>query len=100
MADKSVKAGVKAYAKRGVNDGAMLVMNPTDGEILATVSSADYYNTAIRGQINLTGMDPLGSRGARSSFKIYTYGNALHAGLITPATLVNNTTGTISCHAI
>ena len=99
MADKSVKAGVKAYAKRGVNDGAMLVMNPTDGEILAMVGSADYYNTAIRGQINLTGMDPLGWRGVGSSFKIYTYGAALQAGLITPATLVNDQTGTIGGHA-
>ena len=38
----------------------MLVMNPDDGEILAMVGSADYNNAAIRGQVNLTGVDPLG----------------------------------------
>ena len=90
QADKSVKGGVKAYARRGVNTGAMLVMNPNDGEILAMVGSADYYNAAIRGQINLTGMDPLGWRGVGSSFKVYTYAAALQAGIVTPASLLDD----------
>ena len=90
MADKWVKSGVATYAKRGVNTGAMLVMNPNDGEILAMVGSADYNNAAIRGQINLTGVDPLGWRGVGSSFKVYTYAAALQAGLVTPATLLND----------
>src|SRR5438067_4861543 len=95
MADKWVKAGVKTYAKRGVNTGAMLVMNPADGEILAMVGSADYSNSSIRGQINLTGMDPLGWRGVGSSFKVYTYAAALQAGLVTPASLLNDQSGVI-----
>src|SRR5205814_2107091 len=99
MADKWVKSGVRAYAKRGVNTGAMLVMNPNDGEILAMVGSADYNNTAIRGQINLTGTDPLGWRGVGSSFKVYTYAAALQAGLVTPASLLNDQAGTIGGHA-
>jgi membrane peptidoglycan carboxypeptidase len=90
MADKWVKAGVRAYAGRSVNTGAMLVMNPNDGEILAMVGSANYNNPAIRGQINLTGVDPLGWRGVGSSFKVYTYAAALNAGLITPATLLDD----------
>jgi len=95
LADKWVKAGVNTYAKRSVNTGAMLVMNPADGEILAMVGSADYNNAAIRGQINLTGVDPLGWRGVGSSFKVYTYAAALQAGLVTPATLMNDATGVI-----
>ncbi len=98
MADKWVKAGVSTYAKRGVNTGAMLVMNPNDGEILAMVGSADYNNPAIRGQINLTGSDPLGWRGVGSSFKVYTYAAALQAGLVTPATLLNDQSGVIGGH--
>lgn len=90
MADRWVKAGVKTYAKRGVNTGAMLVMNPDDGEILAMVGSADYNNAAIRGQVNLTGMDPLGWRGVGSSFKLYTYAAALQAGIVTPASLLDD----------
>jgi membrane peptidoglycan carboxypeptidase len=99
MADKWVKSGVATYAKRGVNTGAMMVMNPADGEILAMVGSADYNNPAIRGQINLTGMDPLGWRGVGSSFKLYTYAAALQAGLVTPASLMNDESGVIGGHA-
>ena len=99
VADKWVKSGVRVYAKRGVNTGAMLVMNPSDGEILAMVGSADYGNAAIRGQINLTGMDSLGWRGVGSSFKVYTYGAALQAGLVTPASLLNDETGQIGGHS-
>jgi membrane peptidoglycan carboxypeptidase len=95
IADKWVKSGVRTYASRGVNTGAMLVMNPNDGEILAMIGSANYNNAAIRGQINLTGVDPLGWRGVGSSFKLYTYGAALDAGLVTPSTLVNDANGVI-----
>ena len=98
IADKWVKSGVGAYGKRGVNTGAMLVMNPADGEILAMIGSADYNNAAIRGQINLTGVDPLGWRGVGSSFKVYTYAAALQAGLVTPASLLNDQTGVIGSH--
>ena len=98
-ADKWVKAGVRTYARRGVNTGAMLVMNPSDGEILAMVGSADYNNVSIRGQINLTGTDPLGWRGVGSSFKAYTYAAALQAGLVTPATLLNDQNGVIGGHS-
>jgi membrane peptidoglycan carboxypeptidase len=98
LADKWVKSGVATYAKRGVNTGALLVMNPNDGEILAMVGSADYNNAAIRGQINLTGVDPLGWRGVGSSFKVYTYGAALQAGLVTPASLLNDQVGVIGGH--
>ena len=99
VADKWVKSGVHVYAKRGVNTGAMLVTNPADGEILAMVGSADYNDAAIRGQINLTGMDPLGWRGVGSSFKVYTYGAALQAGLVTPATLLDDQTSQIGGHS-
>jgi len=98
LADKWVKAGVQRYSKRAVNTGAMLVMNPNDGEILAMVGSADYGNAAIRGQVNLTGIDPLGWRGVGSSFKVYTYGAALEAGLVTPATLLNDQNSVIGGH--
>ncbi len=98
LADKWVKAGVARYRSRAVNTGAMLVMNPNDGEILAMVGSADYNDPAIRGQVNLTGMDPLGWRGVGSSFKVYTYGAALEAGLITPASLLNDENSVIGGH--
>ena len=98
IADHDVKAGVQKYAKRGVNTGAMLVMNPVDGEIIAMVGSANYNNAAIRGQVNLTGVDTLGWRGVGSSFKVYTYAAALEAGLVTPASLLDDQVSTIGGH--
>jgi membrane peptidoglycan carboxypeptidase len=74
------------------------VMNPNDGEVLAMVGSADYNNASIRGQVNLTGVDTLGWRGVGSSFKAYTYGAALEAGMVTPASLLNDATGVIGGH--
>ena len=98
MADRWVKSGVATYARRAVNTGAMLVMNPNDGEILAMVGSSDYNNAAIRGQVNLTGVDPLGWRGVGSSFKVYTYGAALQAGIVTPASLLDDESGVVGGH--
>src|SRR3979409_1804744 len=98
MAAKWGKGGVKAFVKRRGKTGAMLVMNPADGEILAMVGSADYNNAGIRGQINLTGVDPLGWSGVGSSFKVYTYAAALQAGLVTPASLLNDEVAVIGGH--
>jgi membrane peptidoglycan carboxypeptidase len=56
-----------------VNTGAMLVMNPGDGEILAMVGSADYYNKVIDGQVNVA----TAPRQPGSSFKPFTYATAL-----------------------
>jgi membrane peptidoglycan carboxypeptidase len=99
LADRMLKSGVAKYARRGVNTGAMLVMNPNDGEIIAMIGSANYNNPAIRGQVNLTGVDTLGWRGVGSSFKVYTYGAALEAGLVTPASLLDDQVSEIGGHS-
>src|SRR5437773_646188 len=88
----------RAFATPGGHTGAMLFRKPADGEILAMVGSADYHSAGIRGQSNLPGMDPLGWRGGGSSFKVYTYAASLQAGLVTPATLLNDQTGVIGGH--
>src|SRR5439155_1308518 len=49
-------------------------------------------------QVNLNGVDPLGWRGVGSSFKVYTYGAALEAGLLTPASLLNDANSVIGGH--
>ena len=40
-------------------------------------------------------MFDFGWRGVGSSFKVYTYGAALQAGLVTPASLLNDQSGVI-----
>ncbi len=97
-ADQVVKQGVATYKYKGANTGALLAMDPKDGEILAMVGSADYNNDDIRGQVNLTGVDPSGYRPVGSSFKPYTYGAALETGQLTAASKVDDQNDVIDGH--
>ena len=97
-ADQMVKSGVQQQKAKGANPGALLAMDPRNGQVLAMVGSADYTNEAIRGQVNLTGIDPSGYRPVGSSFKPYTYAAALDAGVDTAATRVDDQTAVIDGH--
>src|SRR5579864_893555 len=89
LATQAVRDGVAHYAAAyRVNNGAMLVMNPHTGEVLAMVGSADYNNAAIGGQVNYT----VAPRQPGSSFKPYTYITALENGW-TPATPLDDSNG-------
>src|SRR5204863_2715819 len=68
-AEKAVADGVRALAGKGVNNGDLLAVRPSTGEILAWVGSADYDNAAIGGQYDVV----LSPRQPGSSFKPYTY---------------------------
>src|SRR2546428_1533451 len=51
LAQQAVHDGIARYASSyRVNNGAMLVMNPDTGQVLAMVGSADYSNADIGGQ--------------------------------------------------
>ena len=81
---------------RNVNNGAAEVIDPSTGQVLAMVGSADYFDVGIGGQYNvITG--GLG-RQPGSSFKIYDYATAFSNGY-SPATLINDTQGRIDGHA-
>jgi membrane peptidoglycan carboxypeptidase len=82
LAQQAVHDGVQRFSRsNGVNNAAMLVLNPHTGEVLGMVGSADYFNTNIGGQINYTTASSLQPG---SSFKPYTYVTALMNGW-TPA---------------
>ncbi|HYM51223.1 MAG TPA: transglycosylase domain-containing protein [Candidatus Limnocylindrales bacterium] len=89
LAQKAVRDGVARFS-RGyrVNNGAMLVLNPHTGAILAMVGSADYFNQEIGGEVNYT----LALRQPGSSFKPYTYVTALLNGW-TPASPLQDANG-------
>lgn len=90
LAQQAVHDGVQRFARsNGVNNGAMLVLNPHTGEVLAMVGSADYTNEDIGGQVNYT-MAPTLQPG--SSFKPYTYVTALMNGW-TPASVLMDKDG-------
>ena len=82
-AQQSVRQHVDALADKRATDGALTAINPQTGEILAMVGSADFFNDAIAGQVNMT----LAPRQPGSSIKPLTYTAAFEKGW-TPSTLI------------
>ncbi len=83
QAEQIVKTQVESLADKHVTDGALVAIQPKTGEILAMVGSADFYNEAIAGQINMA----IQPRQPGSSIKPITYTAAFEKGW-TPATLI------------
>ncbi len=83
QAQAIVRQQVAALADKHVTDGALVAIRPSTGEILALVGSADFYNEAISGQVNMA----LAPRQPGSSIKPLTYVAAFEKGW-TPATLI------------
>ena len=79
-----VKEQIDSLTAYNANDGALVAIRPSDGEILAMVGSADFYNDAIDGQVNMA-TSP--TRQPGSSIKPITYIAAFEKGW-TPATLI------------
>ena len=69
--------------ERNASNAAAVAMKPATGEILVMVGSIDYFNRDIDGQVNVA----LADRQPGSSFKMFTYTEALRQGH-TPATMV------------
>jgi penicillin-binding protein 1C len=82
-AQQMVTQQVQSLGDHHVTDGALVAIQPSTGEILAMVGSADFYNDAIAGQINMA-VQP---RQPGSSIKPLTYCAAFEKGW-TPATLI------------
>ncbi|MFN8411816.1 MAG: penicillin-binding protein 1C [Anaerolineales bacterium] len=56
-----------------VNNGAVVVMKPASGDVLALVGSADYFDAKIRGALNMA----ISPRQTGSAFKPFIYASAL-----------------------
>ncbi len=82
-AQEIVADQVGILADRNVTDGALVAIQPSTGEILAMVGSADFYNEEISGQVNMA----VSPRQPGSSIKPLTYTAAFEKGW-TPATLI------------
>jgi membrane peptidoglycan carboxypeptidase len=86
LAQRAVVDGVQRFARSNrVNNGAMLVLDPHTGAILAMVGSADYFSADIGGEVNYT----VSPRQPGSSFKPYTYVTALMNGWTPASPLVD-----------
>lgn len=84
-AQKIVSQNLAALRSLNVNNGAVLITNPQNGEILAMVGSENYFDIERQGNFNVA----LSVRPPGSSIKIVTYTAALKAGF-TAATLLDD----------
>lgn len=82
-AQEIVTAQIAGLADRKAGNGALIAIDPSTGEILVMVGSADFYNDEIDGQVNMT----LAARQPGSSIKPLTYLAAFEKGW-TPSTLL------------
>jgi len=83
-AQRIVTDQVAALIANNAHNGALVSIRPSTGEILAMVGSADFYNDAIDGQVNMA-TSP--TRQPGSSIKPINYVAAFEKGW-TPATLI------------
>jgi membrane peptidoglycan carboxypeptidase len=92
LAEQAVASGVAKLAGSGVNNGTLLAVKPSTGEILAWVGSADYTNTDIGGQYDVINSP----RQPGSSFKPYVYEAALLSRKFTVDSVVHDTPQTFA----
>jgi membrane carboxypeptidase/penicillin-binding protein len=79
MAEEEITAGVKKAKANNINNGAMVVLNPNNGQILAMVGSVDYWNNTdkrVDGNVNVT----TSKRQMGSSVKPFVYLTAIDQG--------------------
>lgn len=83
LGQEIVRSQIASLADKDVSTGALVAIEPSSGEILAMVGSADYQNEEIGGQINMA----IRPRQPGSSIKPLTYTAAFEKGW-TASTLI------------
>lgn len=79
IAEEEIVKGVVSGKRYNVNNGAMVVLDPNTGQILAMVGSVDYWNTKdprVDGNVNIT----VSERQMGSSVKPFVYLTAITKG--------------------
>lgn len=90
ISEEIVSDEVDKAGNLGVGNGAALVTNPQNGDILAMVGSRDYFDPEHDGNVNVA----TSLRQPGSTIKVITYSLALSSGM-TEATILDDTPLTI-----
>lgn len=85
IAEKAVADNRETFKKLGASTAAMMAMDPNNGDVLAMVGSADYFDEEIKGKYNAM----LGKLQPGSSIKPIVYAAAFEKGY-TPDTVVDD----------
>jgi 1A family penicillin-binding protein len=92
MAQSHVHNEVEKIKRLNINNGAALVTNPQNGEVLAMVGSSDYFDKAHDGNVNVT----ISQRQPGSSIKPVNYSYAIENGIYSAASVISDTPITYS----
>ncbi|MCB9763091.1 MAG: transglycosylase domain-containing protein [Alphaproteobacteria bacterium] len=77
---------VRGWAARGVGQAAVMVVDRATGEVLAAVSSVDYFDEQASGAIDYARVERLPG----STLKPFLYALALERGVLTPGTVLDD----------
>ena len=83
--EEQVRLTAGAYRSQGLDQAAVVVMSLPEREILAWVGSADFFETEKGQNDGVTALRQPGS-----ALKPFLYATAFENGLLTPATLLND----------
>lgn len=75
-AEETIRQGMENSVRYNASNGALVAVNPKNGELLAMVGSKDYFNQTIDGQVNVA----VRLRQPGSSFKPFAYAKAFEKG--------------------
>ncbi len=81
-----VKTYVRARSSSGVDNAAVLVLNYQTMSVVAMMGSADFYNSAIQGQVN----GVTAKRSPGSALKPFVYALSMDEGLVHPLSLLKD----------
>lgn len=84
LAEKTLQTHLAPLRSRGISNGAIVVIENENRDVLAMVGSYDFWDTANNGQVN-GAMSP---RSPGSALKPFIYALGMDAGLITPKSLL------------
>lgn len=95
---RQIESILKNYIERkkdtGVGNAAALLVDYTSMEVMASVGSADYFNSEISGQVNGT----KAKRSPGSALKPFIYALAMDQGLIHPMTVLKDVPYTLTAY--
>jgi penicillin-binding protein 1C len=86
LAERVISGYIKERAPIGIHNAAALLLDYRDLSVRAVVGSADFFSTAIDGQVNGT----LAKRSPGSALKPFIYALAIDQGLIHGATVLKD----------
>jgi penicillin-binding protein 1C len=86
---------VRALRRLGIGQGAAVILDAENAELLAMIGSADFFDSLQAGQVN----GAIAARSPGSTLKPFVYALAFDRGLATPGTLIEDVPVTFGTYA-